>query len=355
MVDATYQVVHADPRTGYIRSVLPVSSISYTDTLNEAGSASFTLPLYALEADSRDLSPFASALAILRDGEPVWGGLLWTATADLSAQSLTLSASGWHSYYKGVPFVNGFTATADQGTLLADWIDSANRAGGIATDTSYITTTGRRRSRQWTRYEFKTVGEAIEELADEDGGFSFRYRTVWLDRGTRIGHQFLKYSTGGALDPWSLIHGVDCNVTQVAYDGSQIATHTHAVGADPGNGENLLGHGINESLLAGVPTKHVVQSFNDVKNTPTLFEKSAALVTIGRSPIAIPSLTLYPGVYDPTVFTPGDAGRVEASAGYVLLADDFVVTERKVDVNQSGSESTTLSLANKEVFHFDEN
>ncbi|MGY1440128.1 hypothetical protein, partial [Streptomyces reniochalinae] len=78
------------------------------------------------------------------------------------------------------------------------------------------------------------------------------------------------------------------------------------------------------------------------------------LITIGRAPVAIPSLTLYPGLSDPTSFVPGMPGWFEADAGYVALYADFVVTERKVDVNANGVEVRRpfLLLANREVFSF---
>jgi hypothetical protein len=332
--------------------VLPAASISYTDTLNADGAATVVVPLYAPEADPLRLAPISSALVVLRNGEPVWGGLVWTLTADLSAQTLTVNASGWHSYYKCRAFTGGYSAKGvDQGNLLREWLDAC-ADNGIATDTSRITTTGRRRTREWTRSEFKVIAEAITELSEDEGGFNFRYQTYWIDRGKRIGNRFIKYENGENPEPFSLVHGTNCNVTQVDYDGSQLATDAHTIGADPGNGDKLVGIAANDALRTDMPTKRVVASFNDVKETQSLMDKAAALITIGRAPVAIPSLTLYPGLYDPTAFVPGYAGVVEADAGYVALYADFVVTERKVDVNSNGSEVTTLSLANQEVFYF---
>ncbi|MGY1440165.1 hypothetical protein [Streptomyces reniochalinae] len=202
MAAASYEVVHADPRTGRVRAVLPAASISYTDTLNADGAATVVMPLYAPEADPVTLSPISSALVILRNGEPVWGGLVWTLSADLSAQTLTLNASGWHSYYKCRAFTTGYNGKGDQGTLLRAWIDACAE-NGIGTDTSYITTSGRIRSRTWTRSEFKVVAEAIQELAEEDGGFNFRYATYWAEPGKRFGNRFLKYTSGENPLPFS--------------------------------------------------------------------------------------------------------------------------------------------------------
>ncbi|MFE7315144.1 hypothetical protein ACFU7T_18995 [Streptomyces sp. NPDC057555] len=312
------------------------------------------MPLYAPEADPAALSPISSALVVLRGGEPMWGGIVWTLSADLSAQTLTVNASGWHSYYKGRAFTTGYDGRGpdgrgmDQADHLRAWFTSA-ADNGIATDASYITSTGRRRVRMWTRSEFKVLAEAISELAEDEGGFNFRYQTYWVERGKRIGNRFLKYENRDQDEPFSLVHGVNCNVTQVDYDGSQLATDVHTIGADPGNGDNLVGFAANEELRKTMLTKRVVSSFSDVKETETLMAKATALIRIGRAPIAIPSLTLYPGLYDPTAFIPGHSGVVEADSGYVALYADFVVTERKIDVNSNGTEITTLSLANMGV------
>ncbi|MEW2406473.1 hypothetical protein [Streptomyces griseoviridis] len=349
MTAARYEVVQTDAQTGGVVTTLPVASITYTETLNAAGSASVSIPLTAPEADPTTLYPGASGFAILRDGEPVWGGLLWTAAADLSTGVLTLNASGYHSYYAGRVLHDGYNRKADQAHLLRDWYELCNAENGIATDTSRLTTTGRIRSRTWTQYELKNIAEAVQELAEDAGGFNFRYVPYWTDNG-RIGNRVLKADQGENVIPFALVHRENCNVTQVSYDSAAMATRVYAVGADNGNGTKLVGIADNEDLAARMPTKHMVQTFSDVKTTETLLDKSAAIRDAGREPVAIPSLTLYPGAFSPTDFVPGDSGAVQADYGYVALLSDFVITERKTDVDVNGTESTSLSLANKELF-----
>ncbi|MBJ6623632.1 hypothetical protein [Streptomyces sp. DHE17-7] len=197
----------------------------------------------------------------------------------------------------------------------------------------------------WTQYELKNVAEAISELA-EDGGFNVRYETFWAS-ATHIGHRAVM--TAGSLFPFVLTHGENCNVTQVGYDAAAFATRVYAVGADNGNGTKLVGIADN-ALGASVPTKHVVQSFSDVKSTTTLIEKARAIAAAGSTPVAIPTLSLYPDVFSTADFMPGDSGAVSIDSGYVAVLDDFVVTERRTDIDVNGTEVTALSLANKELF-----
>ncbi|MFI6861301.1 hypothetical protein ACIBKZ_15600 [Streptomyces sp. NPDC050421] len=350
MTAARYEVLHVDPRTGEIRASLPVASISFTDTLNAEGAAVVVIPLDAPEAHPADLGPIRSSLVILRDGAPVWGGILWTLSADLAAGTLTLNASGYHSYYKTRAFSNGYTGKRrDQTGLLQDWFKLCTN--GIETDVSHLSPTGRLRDRVWTRSEFKVISDAIEELAEDENGFDFRYEPFWIVEGERVGNRFLKYSVGSRSGLFELVHRINCDVGRVDYDGSQIATDVYTVGADTGSGEKLVGIAGNDALRETMPTKRVIAAFNDVKSTETLIDKAGAVLDIGRAPIAIPTVTVYPGLYGPLDFVPGDVGIVQVDSGYVALWDEFVITERTTEIDANGTELISLSLANREVFN----
>ncbi|MEV8015648.1 hypothetical protein AB0O76_04670 [Streptomyces sp. NPDC086554] len=352
-----YKVLQVEARTGDVIATLPVTGISYGESLNAAGTATVGMPLDA--ADPETLSPGRAALVVTRDDSPVWGGIVWTASADLSAGTLALNASGWHSYYSAcylggwVPWETGplpgkwlgYKGKKDQALLLKDWITYANDNGGIDTDTSRLTTTGRIRSREWGFSEFKNTAEAINELADEDGGFDFRYETYWRSK-TRIGNRILKSPRVSLTFP-TLTHAVNADVSQVAYDGSKLATRAWAFGADMGTGLKPYASKIN---VLDTPTLTQVVTYADLKATADLIPKAAALGAVGRQVIAIPTLNLYPGVFDPAAFLPGSSGFVNVDSGYVRLLEEFVITERRVEVDVNGTEVASLSLASKEVF-----
>ncbi|MFD7257817.1 hypothetical protein [Streptomyces sp. NPDC059874] len=348
MSAARYRVIQISARDGAFVRELPVTGIVYAETLNGDGSASVGIPLTCPEADPESLIPGISGLIIERNGVPAWGGIVWTMAADLAAGTLTLNAAGFHSYYKGRVLHDGYTRRGDQTALIKDWINACNADNGVGTDVSALANTGRERFRTWTQFELKNVAEAIQELAEDDGGFNFRY--VPYTGGGFHGHRLVMSPRGGAVIPSALVHGTNCDVTQVSYDSASMATRAYAVGADNGNGTKLVGITDNLDLATRMATKHVVASFSDVKHTETLLNKSAAIISAGREPVAIPALTLYPNVFDPTTFIPGDSGPVQVDCGYVALLDDFVITERRTSVDANGTEITTLALANKELF-----
>ncbi|QAX94010.1 minor tail protein [Streptomyces phage Euratis] len=352
-----YEVLQVEARTGIVEATLPVTGIQYGESLNKAGTATVGIPLNAADPDK--LEPGRSALVVTRDDDPVWGGMLWTATADLAAGTLSLNASGWHSYYAAcylgswVPITGGrlpgkwagYSGKKDQGLLITDWLTAANENNGIGTDTSQIYTRGVIRSREWGFSEFKNIAEAINELADEDNGFDFRYATYWRDK-THIGNRFLYAPRLSATFP-VLTHRSNADVTQVAYDGSKLASRAYAFGADMGTGSKPFASSLNS---LDTPSLTQVVTFADLKSTGDLIPKAAALGAVGRQVIAIPTLTLYPGVFDPDAFLPGAHGTVNVDSGYVRLLEEFVITERRVDVDVNGTESASLSLASKEVF-----
>lgn len=351
---ARYSVVQTDLKTGSVVTELPVTGIGYTDTLNAAGTATVGIPLAAPEADPGKLIVGSTGLAVLRNDSPVWGGIVWGAAADLAAGTLTLSASGYHSYYahRFLDAKKGYATTGnDQSLILKEWFGYANANGGIGTDTSTVTGTGHNRSRKWSFYEFKNMAEAIEEMADDLNGFNFRYEAYWIPGvGRRVGNRFRIARRGSVSFP-QLEHRVNCNTTAVNYDGTQLATQAYAFGADLGTGAKPYASASNPALTG--PRCVAVATYADTKTTASLIPKAAAMANVGSQPIAVPALTLYPDRFTPAQFTPGAVGTVIADSGYVALFEEFVITERNVEVDANGSETVSLALASKDVFNAD--
>ncbi|MFF2406715.1 hypothetical protein [Streptomyces sp. NPDC058092] len=350
-MNALYSVVQTNLKTGNVVATLPITSLAFAHTLNAPGSCAVGIPLFAPEADAESLIPGVSGLVVLRDGQPVWGGILWTLAGDIAAGTLTLNASGYHSHYQGRYFVNGWDAkSTEQATLLKNWVAYCNTNNGIGTDATGVTATGHKRTATWTRYELKNVAEAIDQLADNIGGFNFRYVPYWVTPGKKIGHRFVISSREGVATSHTLAHRANCNVTSVSYDSTALCTVAYATGADKGNGEKLVGIFKNASLAVTMPERVVVGSYTDVKETQTLIDKAQAHINAGAVPTAIPELTLYPGEFGPLDFTPGDITAVDIDAGYIALYDEFVVTECATTVDVNGTETIKLALASKELF-----
>ncbi|WP_282793679.1 hypothetical protein [Streptomyces sp. CC224B] len=347
---AEYSVVQTDFKTGAVVARLPIAALSFTHTLNASGSATVTIPLFAPEADPESLSPGVSGLAVLRDGVPVWGGALWGLSADIAAGTLALSASGFHSHYKGRYFLEGWhMRDREQSELLRWWFSYHNAQNGIGTEVS-LAPTGVKRTAIWTRYELKSVAEAIEEMADNVNGFNFRYVPYWAEPGKRIGHRFVTAPRSGGAAKHSLAHRVNCDVTRVSYDSAALCTTAYVSGADAGNGEKLIGIAESRVASARMAQRVMVGTYPDVKESRTLIDRAWATINAGSVPVAIPELTLYPGHARPQDVVPGDVAATRVDAGYVALYEEFVITECATTVDTTGGESVSLALASKELW-----
>ncbi|GEB50452.1 hypothetical protein [Streptomyces cacaoi] len=348
----TYELLHVEARTGAVIEPLPIASLNYVDELNAAGSIRAEIPANVPGITSDSLWTGGSGLVVLRDGDPVWGGFLWAADADLDANKVSLSGTGYFSHYENVHLdrgYNGNNSKVNQSWHLRNWIEYANSNGGIDTDTRYINTDAVSTRRSWDVSEFKSIGDAIEEIAEDDRGFNFRIMPFWMNRGKLVGNRFVRTSRGGSVVPFRLVHKQTCNVKKVTYDSASLATHAYALGAQDKSGRRPIESATNAGLYARMPRKNVVKSYTDAKDRHTLRSKAASLASAGKTPIAVPSLTLYPDL-DPFAFSPGDTGTVYVQQGYVRVNDDFVITSRSISVDTAGREETSLSLANKEVY-----
>ena len=114
---AVYTYRAYDLMTGRFLMDLPVTSGSFTDALNDPGSADLTVamsyrvmqlvggayvdPGYLLNGFNWDIDallqatvPTRTALYIDRDGDLVWGGIIWTCTTPFMAMRLFSSPFG---------------------------------------------------------------------------------------------------------------------------------------------------------------------------------------------------------------------------------------------------------------------
>src|SRR5437764_7624547 len=117
---AVYTYRAYDLMTGRFLMDLPVTSGSFTDALNDPGSADLTVamsyrvmqlvggayvdPGYLLNGFNWDIDallqatvPTRTALYIDRDGDLVWGGIIWTRRP--ARDGMQITASGFLSYF----------------------------------------------------------------------------------------------------------------------------------------------------------------------------------------------------------------------------------------------------------------
>src|SRR5690606_34223265 len=131
-------------------------------------------------------TPGRYGLYIMRNGIPVWGGMIWKRQYDSSESggTMTLSGKTFESYfYHRFQRQTKYWANEDQ-LEIARWLVTSNgSAAALSIEVDDATST-RFRERTMFGYEFKTTGEELEQLANLIDGFDWNV-VVGLDSNQR--------------------------------------------------------------------------------------------------------------------------------------------------------------------------
>lgn len=170
-----YRYLLCDLLTDTPVAVLPLRGVSFERRISRTGSLSATLDASGPQsvAAAKLLQDYCgrSALWVLRDGVPWWGGIPWSAPATQGQRgpvSLQVSAATFDSYAHRRQLRTNKTYTqVDDGVIVADlwrWVqsDPAGDIGVVAEDQP----TGVLRDRTYLASEQSYVGKLIEDLGD---------------------------------------------------------------------------------------------------------------------------------------------------------------------------------------------
>jgi len=206
----TYQL--ADLRTNEVVADIPMKSVTYSNVLSGIGDASGSI---MINEDTSALfpklysSPGKMALYILRDGKVVWGGIVWKRSYN-SDREVRLICKTFESYlYHRFQHVTKYWDSEDQleiarwllgneesapsylidpvspdSPVLAEKLLSNTTAADVLIEVSTATST-RFRERTMFGYEFKTIGEELEQLAGLIDGFDWNV-VIYQDENREI-------------------------------------------------------------------------------------------------------------------------------------------------------------------------
>jgi hypothetical protein len=345
---------------------LPVSDLSFSQTLNAPGAATLKVPLNGAPLRGMDwqtLQPWRVLIYIQRGRQILWGGPLVSYGVDLAAEEMTLSCQGLWAYYRRRTITaNAVFVQQDQAAiatyLLGHFGDGTYGGGGaevgpkaLTWDTTYAT--GVKRDRTYFQHEWKSVGKAVEDLAAVRDGFDFRITYGWGNE--RVVNTFtMLYPTDTTGTGVVLEHGSNCDVVSFSADGTNMATEAISIGAGQAEGQ-LVTWWYNTTLETDasyrIPRLSATESRSDVTEVDTLTQYAQRTVSVGAQPVVIPSVRLhpdrFPGVGDLAV---GDVVEVRALvAQWPGMRGNYKIMEIQTAV-ADGGETTTLSLAPVEVF-----
>lgn len=181
----TYRYLFANLLTNEIIAELPLTGVTFTQQLNQAGTLQGHLLLSGMTTAQFNVNastiPAKTAIYVDRNGELVWGGIIWGRNYDSVEQRLMLMAREFESYFerRRITTTTAFTNT-DQLVIARTLIDNAQAVtyGDIGvitgTETSPILI-----DRVYYDYELKGVYPALQDLSRAEDGFDFNIKVEY--------------------------------------------------------------------------------------------------------------------------------------------------------------------------------
>jgi hypothetical protein len=374
---AAYTYLACDLMTNAILAELPLSSVSYENRLNGAGT--FTGALMLGDPRVAAIDPIGStqeartALYVKRDNRLVWGGILWTRRYDSNTKLLQLGGQEFWSYFAhriivppslgqivylatdqiviatfllnnamGVPGGNpGSKATPPSGFQFAGQLN----CGGVAGLVDF----------QAFDYELKTVSSEVETLAQAQAGFDFAVDVAFDANGNPAKYITFNYPRRGiGVGNSGLVFDSPGNIMSYQWpeDGTKMANSVYLYGAGAGN-TMLRASQADPSLLdAGYPLLDTSSSYKGTTSQGVLNSFVTAELTAYRVPLTLPVLEVNPA-QDPVLgsYTVGDECRVRITDERFPVPNNvidapFRIVGIKVQPQETQVETVTLTLTN---------
>lgn len=249
----TYRYFFANLLTNEIIAELPLTGVSFTQQLNQAGTLQGHLLLSGVATPEFNVSastiPAKTAIYVDRDGILVWGGVIWNRTYYSAQQTLTITAREFESYFERRRITQTIDFDqVDQLEIARTLIDDAQLVpyGDIGVITG-SETSGVLVDRVYYDYELKGVYPAIQDLSRAENGFDFNIQ-VSYDPITEepIKTLVLGYPRTGTVysptDPNAFVFIFPAgNIVEYEYpeDGSIAANSIYALGAGSNEGKEI--------------------------------------------------------------------------------------------------------------------
>jgi hypothetical protein len=243
-----YRYLFADLLTNEIIGELPLTGVSFTQQLNQAGTFQGHLLLTGVSAEFNvDAStvPGLCCLYVDRNGILIWGGVIWGREYNSQDQTLTISAREFESYFerRRISTTTAFT-NIDQLVIAQTLFNNAqaqpygNIGVTVGTETSGVLV-----SRTYYDYELKTVYGAVQDLSRQDDGFDFNIKVAYVGgvptKTLQFGYPRIGtvYSASSASAP--VFEFPAGNMVSYYYpeDGSIAANKVYALGAGSNEGK----------------------------------------------------------------------------------------------------------------------
>lgn len=367
----------ADLRTGVITAEIPLAGAKPSKKLNASGTVSGTWDLSASwrGGDPYTLTrPARTALYLLRDGRPWWGGVLWTSRYDSDSNQISLGAADFWSYFdhrKVLPTLpagpaatyvavqsTAYTAV-EQNQIARNLVTLAqSHTGGDIGIQMDATSSGVVRDRTYFGYDLTDVGSALANLSQVEGGPDMLFDVLPdLDSNGRV-VRVLRLGTP-TLGQQGAPHVFEAGGNLLRYtwpsDGTRTATRTFAVGDGMDLGRLIAVAEDTTRYDDGWPLLETDVSYSTVSETATLQGHADADLAAAKLPVVLPTLDVRGDgrntlgrVVGPAVgdYAPGDEARVVIADRFFSHGLDTTmrIVGIEVDPGYDGIEKATLTM-----------
>lgn len=367
-----YRYLFADLITNDILAELPLTNVSFTQTLNTPGSFSGTILGSDINETGYDIAgstiPARTAIYVDRDGVLIWGGIIWLRTWDSDSQHFNFQAREFGSYFERRritgDFMDGDQALVydneDQLFIAQDLLTLAqDLAGGdigvvIPNNVSGIDVT-----RVYYAYEFKDVWGAIKDLSNQQDGFDFNIDVAYDSNleprkyaQTAYPYRGITFNSANAD---ALVFEFPGNI--VAYewpdDGSVVANQMYGIGPQSNEAKIVaLANSPTDQIAAGYPLLEDTVSYTDQYDPTILYQQTLGEVTAKQEPVVTPKIVI-PAYASPVLgsYKTGDEcllritdDRFPNNGSGFGLSQVYRIVAISVQPGEDGPERVTLTL-----------
>lgn len=324
---------------------LVVDSISYTETLNQPGSASLGCPIRSLSSAVKtrlaQLDQFPCEVRIYYDAVLQWAGEVQTLSVD--GQTCTLGCVDLLGYTNrmGITVDQTFTFI-DQFTVVKNLVDfwQNQSYGHFGIDTSTVGTCGVTIEYVYLHTELDNIGQTILNLGLSNTGFD-----IWVDPTTR--KLKMAYPTRGSDLTGSVFmdaRNIDSGSIAVSVAPGDLISDVSATGngMTGANGTAFTGYATAETtaVLQNYGRCWASCTVNGVQDQTTLNNYAAYYASQRKAQLIQPGVTLVPNIGTgaiPGAFHPGDTIAYSFDAGLGLQSGNYRVSQITVTADNGGN------------------
>lgn len=355
-----YAYYVTDLRTNDVLAELPLQNVEYDVKLSDVGEFSGEIAVNSETViyDLRETTfPGRTGIYVVRDGEPVWGGMIWKRKYDGNNKKLTILASTFESYLEHRIQLQSATFTNTDQLQIARWILASGDIPGAIQATVSQKTSPRRRDRTFNGFEFNTHMDELSRLSALIDGFDWnveiyrdpytgeilrRFEFYYEARGIPADQTTLSFEYPGSIRSFTLNE-----------DANAGANIVYAIGIGEGIDQITAEATVADQIAADLPKLEQSRSYKSVSLMSTLQAHANADRDRLSSPVTIFEVTVSANE-EPVLgsYAIGDWARFRIEDQFVTpMIDQFArITGIKVNIdNGTGLESVTLTLGGKEV------